>query len=49
MFAEYWANFWVVTKQATFYGEPFQATCSVTQGDIVFPMLVNIVVDAVIY
>jgi len=45
-------RFWqfqrVIPKQAGFYGEPFQATRGVTQGDVVSPSLFNIVVDAVV-
>ena len=45
---QFWGNHQVVTKQETFYGEPFKATRGVTQGDIISPMLFNIAVDAVI-
>jgi hypothetical protein len=44
----FWDNQEVATKQTSFYGEPFQATRGVTQGDTVSPTLFNIAVDAVI-
>ena len=44
----FWDRHWVVTKQARFFGSPFRATRGVTQGDIVSPMLFNLVVDTVL-
>lgn len=46
------SNFWnqqlVVPRQNGFYGNPFRAERGVTQGDIISPMLFNIVVDFVV-
>ena len=44
----FWAQQQVVAKQAGYYGDPFGATRGVTQGDIVSPVIFNIVADAVI-
>ena len=38
----------MVPKQAGFYGQPFKASRGVRQGDIISPMIFNIVTDAVI-
>ena len=38
----------MVTKQASFFGKPFRATCGVHQGNIVSPIIFNIVCDAII-
>jgi hypothetical protein len=38
-----------VAKQSGYYGDPFEATRGVTQGDIISPMIFNIVVDAVVH
>ena len=38
----------MVPKQGGFYGEPFSAGRGVRQGDILSPMIFNIIVDAVI-
>ena len=43
-----WAMDTMVPKQAGFYGQPFSASRGVRQGDIVSPMIFNIVADAVI-
>jgi hypothetical protein len=44
----YWAGQRVVAKQSGYYGEPFEATRGVTQGDIISPTIFNIVSDAVV-
>ena len=45
-------NFWemqkVVAKQSGYFGNPFDATRGVTQGDIISPTIFNIIADAVI-
>ena len=38
----------MVPKQAGFYGKSFSASRGVRQGDILSPMIFNIVADAVI-
>jgi Reverse transcriptase (RNA-dependent DNA polymerase) len=38
----------MIRKQAGFYGKPFAASRGVRQGDIISPMIFNIVTDAVI-
>ena len=43
-----WENDTVVPKQDKYYAEPFSASRGVRQGDILSPMIFNIVVDAVI-
>ena len=46
---KFWENHWIVPKQAEFFGRPFQATQSVTQGDVISPTIFNIVVDAILH
>lgn len=43
-----WGMDMMVPKQAGFYGKPFTASRGVRQGDIVSPIIFNIVADAVI-
>jgi hypothetical protein len=43
-----WAGDTLVTKQSGYYGEPFQAERGVRQGDILSPMIFNIMVDCVL-
>jgi len=43
-----WENDTVVPKQGKYYAEPFSASRGVRQGDIISPMIFNVVVDAVI-
>jgi Reverse transcriptase (RNA-dependent DNA polymerase) len=43
-----WEMDTMVPKQAGFYGEPFAASRGVRQGDIISPMIFNIVTDAII-
>jgi hypothetical protein len=38
----------MVTKQASFFGKPFRATRGVRQGDIVSPIIFNIICSAII-
>jgi hypothetical protein len=45
---QFWAQQKVVAKQSGYYGKPFDATRGVTQGDIISPIIFNIVADAVI-
>ena len=45
----FWADHWIVPKQAEFFGDPFQATRSVTQGDVISPTIFNMVIDAVLH
>jgi hypothetical protein len=43
-----WENDTVVPKQDKYYAEPFSASRGVRQGDILSPMIFNVVMDAVI-
>lgn len=44
----YWKSQEIVPKQNGYHGRPFHATRGVTQGDIISPMLFNIVVDVIV-
>jgi exonuclease III len=43
-----WESDTMVPKQSGYYGKPFRASRGVRQGDIVSPMIFNIIVDAVV-
>jgi hypothetical protein len=43
-----WDGDTMIPKQAGFYGKPFRARRGVRQGDIISPMIFNIIVDAVV-
>ena len=45
---QFWMQQQVVAKQSGYYGDPFDATRGVTQGDIISPTIFNIIADAVI-
>ena len=44
----YWDGQRVVTKAGKYYGRPFSTGRGVTQGDLFYPALFNIIVDAVV-
>ena len=44
----FWKNQKITTKQNNFYGKPFREERGVTQGGIISPTILNIVVDAII-
>lgn len=45
---QFWDQQQVVARQSDYHGDPFGATRGVTQGDIISPMIFNIIADAVI-
>ena len=45
---QFWVQQQVVAKQSGYFGDPFDATRGVTQGDIISPTIFNIIADAVI-
>jgi exonuclease III len=44
----FWNNLQVVARQSGYHSSPFRVSRGVTQGDIISPMIFNIVVDAII-
>ena len=44
----FWSTQHVVPHQAGFLGAPFHATHGITQGDVISPSILNIVVDVII-
>ncbi len=38
----------MVLRQSGYYGTPFRATRGVTQGDVISPIIFNVVADAVV-
>jgi len=46
---QFWDQQQIVARQGGFYRDPFRATCGgVTQGNIIFPTIFNVVVDAIV-
>ena len=48
LLSRFWEQQQVVAKQNGYYGDPFDVTRGVTQGDIISPTIFNIIADAVI-
>jgi hypothetical protein len=44
----FWNNLQVVARQSGYHSSPFRVSRGVTQGDVISPMIFNIVVDAII-
>jgi len=46
-------NFWmyhtIILQQCGFHGKPFPVECGIPQGDIISPIIFNIVMDAVLH
>jgi hypothetical protein len=48
LITKFWDSLMIVAKQSGYHGEPFRSKRGTTQGDIVLPMIFNVVVDAVV-
>ena len=45
----YWDHHLMMARAGKYYGVPFQGTHGVTHGDPIYPIILNMVVDAVIW
>ena len=45
---KYWGRLTMVARDGGYFGMPFKGYCGVTQGDLLFPTISNVVVDAII-
>jgi hypothetical protein len=48
LLTNFWKSLMIVAKQSGYHGEPFTSGRGTTQGDIVSPIIFNVVVDAVV-
>ena len=44
----YWRQITMVARSGVYYGMAFQVTPGVVQGDLLYPTIFNVVVDAVV-